>query len=132
MHQRRLWIAAGIIALIILAGFTLYVPHTRDSGTPQTLEAAVEVVPPVTVHDSYKKGVHTITGSLEVVDACVGVTAAAITTDSGISLSISTDTDTGVCLQLPTRATFSTTITAPANAPITVTVNGVQATTTAS
>lgn len=132
MNQRRLWVAASIIALVILAGFTLYVPHTRDSGAPQTSVTAVVVVPPVTVRDSYKKGIHSITGSLEVLNACVRVTAIATTTGGGIRLAISTQVDTDVCLQLPTRAIFSTTITAPANLPITATVNGVQSTTTTS
>lgn len=130
MSQRRLWVAAGIIALVILAGFTLYVPHTRDSGAPQASVSLPTAVPSVTVRDSYKKGVHTITGSLEVPNACTGVLAVATTTGDGIHLAISTQADTGVCLQLPARATFTATIAAPQNLPITATVNNASATVT--
>ena len=130
MSQKRLWVAAGIIALVVLAGFTLYVPHTRDTEAPQASVTATVVVPPVSVRDTYKKGVHTITGSLEIPNACVGVSATATTTSESILLSISTRADTGVCLQLPTRATFSTTIVAPPNMPITATVDNVSTTIT--
>jgi hypothetical protein len=38
--------------------------------------------------------------------------------------------DSGICLQVPTRISFHTTVSAPANLPISATVNGSLASTT--
>lgn len=136
MNHTRLWIAAGIIAFIIIAGFVFSVPHVRDVARAPVPQAA-PIVPTVTLRDTFKKGVHTITGSLETPDACTLVTATttlegnASSTES-ILLALSMPEDTGVCLQLPTRVDFSTTIIAPALLPITATVNGSVASTTSS
>ena len=61
MNHKRLWIAAAIIALVIVGGFVLSVPHTRDIGHPAAAQTAAASVPAVTLHDVYTKGVHTIT-----------------------------------------------------------------------
>lgn len=137
MSHTRLWTAATIIAFFIAIGFVLSVPHTRD--VPQELESDVSTmpVPLVTLHDTYKKGVHTITGSLIAQDACTKISTQAslrgdTSTTQNILVEISAPANTDVCLQLPTRANFITTITAPAQLPIFVTVNGAIASTTAS
>ncbi|MDE2021731.1 MAG: hypothetical protein KGI71_02295 [Patescibacteria group bacterium] len=136
MNHTRLWIAAAIIAIVIVAGFVLSVPHTREvAQTPAPQPVAA--VPSVTLHDVFKKGIHTITGSLEAPDACTIVTATTslegdASSTQDILLAVSMPPDTGVCLQLPTRMDFSTTAAAPALTPITVTVNGVVASTTSS
>ena len=135
MSHKRLFISAAIIALVIGASFALSVPHTRDIDR-LTAPAAEDVgVPVVVVRDSFKKGVHTITGSLEVPNACVSVTARAALLDSApdtasILLELSMLEETGICLQVPTRMSFSATVAASARLPITVTVNGSVATTT--
>ncbi|MDP2651617.1 MAG: hypothetical protein Q8O94_00580 [bacterium] len=136
MNHMRLWAAAAIIALIVIAGFVLSVPHTRDVAQTETSQDSVVSVPSVTVHDTFKKGVHTITGSLEVPNACVIVSAQAVlvgdaSSPEGILVALSLSDDGGVCLQVPTRTSFSATIATPARVPITATVNGVTATTTA-
>ena len=137
MKYSRLRVLAAIIACVILAGFVLSVPHTRDIGKP-AVQNTVPAVPAVTLHDSFKKGVHTITGSFQAPDACTTVQASASlvggdasSTDS-IMVGLSLSDDSGVCLQVPTRATFTTTISAPARLPIQATVDGVVATTTVS
>ncbi len=136
MSHTRLWVAAAIIAIAIIGGFMLSVPHTRDVIQAPPPPAAV-VVPLVTLHDAFAKGTHTITGSLEAPDACTIVTATstlegdASTTES-VAVAVSMPSDTGVCLQMPTQMNFSTTITAPAHVPITATVNGSVASTTSS
>ncbi|MHB8660625.1 MAG: hypothetical protein ACYC75_01640 [Minisyncoccota bacterium] len=136
MNRTHLWAAAAIIALVIVIGFVLSVPHTRDViRTPQLQPVAA--VPLITLHDAFKKGLHTITGSIEAPDACAIVTATstlegnASTTES-IQVAVSMPSDTGVCLQMPTNMDFSTTIAAPAQLPITATVNGSTASTTSS
>lgn len=136
MNRMRFWIAAAIIALVIIIGFALSVPHTRDIGTPRT-ETSARSIPAVSLHDVYKRGVHTITGSLMVPDACGIVSAeASVATSSegsaGIVIAVSVESGGGVCLELPTKATFSTTVTAPANLPLRAIVNGEVATTSAS
>lgn len=130
----RLWAAATIIALVVLITFVLSVPHTRDLGVKSELPSEMTSVPIVTLHDVFKKGVHTITGSIEAPNACATVNAEAsvISTASStenILMAISMQTDTGVCLQLPTPIAFQTTISAPAHLPFIVTVNGAVSTT---
>jgi hypothetical protein len=130
MKHSRLWVAATIIALAVIIGFVFSVPHTRDVVKTPSSEGATTSVPLVSLSDSFKKGVHTITGSIEVSNICTILSAQAASSTEGILVEISMPSDTGVCLQLPTRATFQTTLSAPADLPFTVTVNGSPATTT--
>ncbi|MDD3531091.1 MAG: hypothetical protein PHV99_00655 [Candidatus Pacebacteria bacterium] len=136
MKYSRLWVLAAIIAFVILAGFVFSVPHTRDGAKPakQSVPAST---PTVSFRDSFKKGTHTISGSLMASNACSIVTAQATLSDetstaSGILLELSLPEDSGLCLQVPTKESFTTTVVAPAGLPITVTVNGILATTTPS
>jgi hypothetical protein len=137
MNQKSLWVAASIIAAVVIVGFVLSVPHTHDvAGAPET-QSAVPQVSAVTLHDVFKKGVHTITGSLTAPDACTVVTANATVTGESTSteriiVAISMPQDEGVCLQVPTNVSFSTTVSALASLPISATVNGTAATTTSS
>ncbi|MFZ3043862.1 MAG: hypothetical protein WA058_02005 [Minisyncoccia bacterium] len=132
MKHSRLWILAGIIALIIVGGFILSVPRTRDIESPESPSVAA-TVPAVTLRDSFKKGVHTITGSLMAPNACATASAeASLQGESGILIAVSLPEDSDICLEVPTRTTFTTTISAPARLPITATVNGETATTTVS
>ena len=137
MNHMRLWASAAIIALVILVAFALSVPHTRNVGEKFSPPAETTSVPPVTLHDSFKKGVHTITGSVEAPNACAAVSVSAALAGSASStqsivVAISLQSDSGVCLQLPTQMNFQATLPAPASLPITVTVNGSPATTTPS
>ncbi len=130
MNQRRLPIAAAIIGCVIIIGFVLSVPHTRDLPRPVESEKVVAVIPVVSLHDGYKKGVHTITGNVTAPNACAQVAAHASLSSStpGIVVAVTFVIDDNVCLQLPTRSTFSTTLAAPAGLPLSATVNGVDAT----
>jgi hypothetical protein len=137
MNHRRLWIVAGIIAFIIVGGFVFSVPHTRDVARVST-SPFVATIPPVTLHDVFKKGLHTITGSLLAPNACSSVTAEAklvgdaSTTGNILHIALTMPITTGLCLELPTNIKFSTTIAGPAQVTITATVNGIAATTTSS
>lgn len=137
MSHTRLWIAAAIIATAIGISFLSYVPHTSDIALPEEEVGTKSLVaPPVALRDSFKKGVHTITGSVEAPDACATAIAEAslegdATTTRRIVVAISLVESEGVCLELPTRVLFSTTLAAPAGIPLAATVNGVAATTTA-
>lgn len=135
MKHMRLGTAAGIIALVILLGFVLSVPHTREIAEVSQPEVTTEV-PAVTLRDTFKKGVHTITGAVEAQNACATASAEAsvagdATTTESILVAITVLADTDLCLELPTRVPFQTTVTAPARLPILVTVNGAPASTTA-
>jgi hypothetical protein len=131
MIHKRLWLSASIIALIILVGFILSVPHTRDLPRPSISPDTEAVVPKVTVRDVYKKGVHTLTGSVEAPNPCTTLSvSASVATSSGteaILLAISLPQDTGVCLQNAVMLPFSTTVTASLNVPVKATVNDVSA-----
>lgn len=136
MSHTRLWTSAGIIAVVIVVSFMLSVPHTRDVIHAPSPEAAVANVPIVTLHDAFKKGMHTITGSLITPNACTPVTAVATVVGSNstqsLLVAITMPEDTGVCLQEPTRTNFSATVSASAKLLIQATVNGLVATTTSS
>ncbi len=139
MNRTRLWISSAIIAIVILITFALSVPHTRDVEVNSVLspETETERAPSVTVRDSFKKGVHTISGSVKAPNACTPVSASATlvgnaSSTQGILVTLAMQTDSGICLQVPTLIHFTTTISAPANLPITVTVNGSPASTTPS
>ncbi len=138
MNHTRLWVAAAIIALVVVAGFVLSVPHTRDIMVTPITQTTPASVPVVTLQSTFKKNLYTITGSIEAPDACTIVTAGATVTGTASStqnilVAISMPSDTGgVCLQLPTLMSFKTTVTASAGLPLTASVNGVIASTTAS
>lgn len=134
MSHRRLWISAAIIALVIIVGFVFSVPHTRDIEEANRLSAEPQNAPEVSLRDSYRRGVHTITGSLIAPNACTEVSATAellgsASTTETIAVQISMPADNGVCLQLPTRVSFETKLSAPAELPFTVLVNGAVAST---
>lgn len=131
----RLGAAAVIIACLILGGFVLSVPRARDGVKLPGAEAPAMPTPPVTLRDVYKKGTHTISGSLMAPNACMTLNASVQLTGEepspqGILVAITLTPNDGVCLQLPTKLAFTTTLAAPADLPLTATVNGAQATTT--
>ncbi len=133
----RLSTAATIIALLILMLFVLSVPRTQELPIPKKEDAELIRTPSVSVRDVYKKGVHTLTGSIIAPNACTLVTTRATLTGTAsssqtIALMLTMPDDSGICLQVPTRVTFSTTVTAPASLPISVSVNGTEASTTPS
>src|SRR3989344_7409743 len=137
MRHTPLWIVAVIIAFAIIVSFVFSVPHTRDVGEVATQNIATASIPLVTLRDTFKKGLHTITGSITVPDACTTVSAEAITassTDEGdsIHLMLSISEHTGVCLELPTTMLFHASVRASTGLPIIVTVNGVMASTSPS
>jgi hypothetical protein len=136
MTHTRLWLVATIIAGIILVGFVLTVPHTRDIGELSAPSNATTTVPNVAIRDTYRKGVHTITGTVEAPNLCTSLSAIATflnasSSSESILVALTLPEDTGVCLQQVVHLSFSTTAAAPANVPITATVNGVTATVTA-
>ncbi len=133
----RLWTAAAIIIFFLVIGFILSAPSARDGVLPPSSSPPVATsTPVVTLRDSFKKGTHTISGSLEAPDACMSATAEASLTGASsspvIAVAIDMPPDSGICLQEPTPVTFSAALAAPADVPIEVTVNGVAATTSTS
>jgi len=135
MKHTRLWVVATIIACIILAGFVLLVPHNRVIAPTTESNAVPASVPSVALRDTFKKGTHTITGSIEAPNACTTVSAEATlvgtaSSTQNILIAISMPEDTGICLQEKTMISFAATLSAPAHLPIAVTVNDSVATTT--
>jgi hypothetical protein len=128
----RLSVVAVILALVIVVGFVLSVPHVRDVREAVT-PADASTTPLVTIKDAYKKGTHTLSGSVLAPDACATLEASASfasSTGAQIILDISMPPSQGMCLEVPTALPFSVTVGAPADTPITVRVNGAVATTT--
>lgn len=133
----RITSAALIIAVVIFIGFVISVPHTREVPAPEDAAPTAASIGPsvVTLKDTYTKGVHTISGSLLLPNPCTILTSDAelvgtASTTEIIVITLTAAVDTGVCLQVPTQATFSATVTAPADLPISVLFNGETASTT--
>lgn len=138
MRHTRLWVVATIIASIILLGFALSVPHTRDIVDIHSVPTATTSTPVVALRDSFRKGVHTITGSIEAPNPCASLSVDAVpapgdtaSSTGGILVELSMTPSEGICLEQPFVITFSTTIAAPASLPLSATVNGSAASTTA-
>lgn len=130
----RLFVAALIILAAVVIGFAISVPHTKELQI-DTKNVEAPTVPEVTLHDVFKKGTHTITGSLQAPDACTTASAESsllgdASSTQSILVEVSMPTDSGVCLMRPTDVEFSTSIEAPEAAIINVMVNGVIASTT--
>jgi hypothetical protein len=116
-------LAIGIGIGILAFSFFFSAPRTRD-----VIEETAPVVTPVaftvSAQDVFKKGVHTITGSIEAPNACATVRAEAFYEGAEtIRLAITMTPYEGTCLQLPTRMRFSTSVSAPAKTPLIATVN---------
>ena len=132
MTHLHLKAAAALIACMILTGFLVSVLNMRHVVEKNIVPSTTVItpIPTVTLRDNFKKGTHTITGSIIVPNACVTPAVMATSTTQNILIAVSLANDTDICLETPTAASFKTTIIAPANLPIIVTINGVPATTT--
>ncbi len=135
--SRRYLLAALILAGIIALSFLISVPHAREvsAPVPQASPAATST-PSVTLKDTFRKGVRTLTGTIVAPDACAPVSATSTlvgnaSTTQSIRLDIMLAPTDGVCLELPTTLPFSTSLTAPKDSPVSIFVNGTAATTSA-
>jgi len=129
----RLSTVAVIIALAVFGGFALSVPRAREIKDISPTQTLATTTPTLTLRDVYKKGVHTISGSVTAPDACTTVSAVAAfasSTGPNILINLTMPPDTGRCLEMPTKIPFSVTVAAPSQVPIEVHVNGVHADTT--
>lgn len=135
MTHARLLSAAGVIMIGILIIFFLSVPHAQEVATQsKTSTARATTTPVVTLSDAFANGTHTYSGTLVAPNACTTLSATALVSGDAsstpsVSLSLTYPADTGVCLELPTKTPFLTTLEAPKDATVTVSVNGVLAST---
>jgi hypothetical protein len=136
MQHRRLYLIAGAIALVIIAGFALSVPRLRDAGrSASEAPAAASATPLVYLHDAYKKGTHSLTGKVAIADPCIPVSAeahalpAASGTPPAILISLDIPPPTGVCLEETATATFMLTVAAGSDASFSASINGTDAST---
>lgn len=134
----RIWSAAIIIAAVLIIGFALSVPHVRDVGNKPAAAGEASATPMVYIHDSYKKGAHTITAKILLPDACTTISgdasvvpASASGTPDSIALALDMPPDSGICLEEPATTTLTFTVSAGTGTPISATINGNDASTTA-
>lgn len=123
-----------LAALLAIAGFAFFVPHANKGGEEAPLSIEIQTpIPSVFLTDSYKKGVHTFTGSIEAPTPCTEVVAegrVASSTPERITIAVTMPSDTSICLQQITALPFKVTLSATADATVEVTVNGEVASTT--
>lgn len=128
----RFWMAALILAVVIVGGFALSVPHAREVAESVPQEDAVsETAPLVSLEDSYDEGVRTIEGVVLAPDACATVGAEAVLAVERIQVDVMVMRDEELCLEIPAEREFSASIEAADDAPLDVRINGVLATSTA-
>jgi hypothetical protein len=133
----RVWSAAAVIGAVLIIGFVLSVPEVRDLGTKLDGSTAASSTPMVYVHDVYKKGTHTISAEIQLPDACAIISGEADVTPGSasgtpdlVNLTLSAPPDSGICLEEPATTTLSFTAAADADALITASINGNDASTT--
>lgn len=136
-NGNRIYLIAGVIAAVLIAGFALSVPHLHDAALPPASTAAASATPVVYLHDAYKKGTHMISGKVLAADPCVAVTASASvlpgassSTPATILVGLDMPPDTGICLAEPATTTFSVTASAGRDAALAASINGTDASTT--
>jgi hypothetical protein len=130
----RIALAVFVAVVIIIAAFAFFTPHANRGGEQAPSASIVQKpVPDVSLSDSYKKGMHTISGSIMAPTPCTSVTADASVasgTPAVISVTISMPSDAGICLQQATVVPFKVSAAAGADAIIAAYVNGAPASTT--
>ncbi len=131
MFEKRLWVSALILVVVIVGGFALSVPRAQEVLEPANTSQTTPVISMLALRDSFKNGVHTIKGRITVADVCTTITADVSLQDGRIIVAVSTPEDVRVCLKIPTELPFTVSIKAPADAPLVATINGVPATVTA-
>lgn len=129
MSTRRLRILALIILGALIAGFVILVPRGKVQSPTADAASTTSGIPEVTLVDSFKKGTHTISGSIVVYNACVAVATEALVIEdganpSGIQISITRAPSEGICLELPTRIPFEKKVKAPRGLALTALVDG--------
>ncbi len=129
MNYPRFYLVIGILVAVLAFVFLFSVPRTYDDVDEQIIVVSETEAPKVSLKDVFKKGAHTLTGSIEAPNACASVDAEAmyekdVSGEERISIAITLTQHDGICLQLPTQLRFSESVSAPADLPISVTVNG--------
>ena len=128
-HHRRIGII--VFAVILIAGITFFAVRTGREEAPKFDTKTETPTPVVTLKDSYKKGVHTYTGTYTVATPCHTISATAtvaVGTPDVVTIAITAPADEGMCVQVIATKTFTVTATAGKDAKVEVQVNGVPAT----
>lgn len=127
MSHKRLYIAAAIVAVLVLISFLISVPRAEDGAEVARTEETSTVPSEISLSSVYNKGAYTISGAVLAPDACTSATTEArLVGDpaTGIEVAITLSESDDVCLEIPTMTRFSLSLTAPAELPIAATVNG--------
>jgi hypothetical protein len=129
----RIALSVFLASIILVAGFVFSIPHANKDNEigPSVETKSLSILPTIFIHDTYKKGIHSITGSLAIPTPCMKATTEALvlphegsTTPQIIHIEISIPEDAGPCLQLAATSTFSASLSADANVVIEASVNG--------
>lgn len=119
--------AVFFFAVLVVSGYALFIPQTNKDEVVAPVEGNPEPAPIVTLDATYRRGVHTISGTIEAPTPCtlVGVeSAVASSTPASITVSLTLTPDEDICVQVVTPLPFSVTAAAPEDAVIAVTVQG--------
>jgi hypothetical protein len=129
-------IALGLFVIIAVAVLIVTFPTPHDTAPVAPKPVTVETLakkPVVPVRDIYKKGTHTITGSLDLPNPCSTVSVESMLEGEPperILILLTVLTDEGICVQEKTATPFETSLTAPEGVPLRVLVNGSEASVT--
>ncbi len=137
--MRRLFIIALILIAFGILSIFIFSPHLTNNGNiaahVSVATSTPHVITLVSLQNSYRRGKHTIKGSLVMPTPCYTITAntsmVPSTTPPVIRLNLVVPIDTGRCLALTATTTFSTTQVAAKGAIIKAYINNTFATSTA-
>lgn len=127
----RFWVTTTLlITALILATLGAYLWYSYQSRQAQITEEAASA-PAVTYRDSFKAGVHTISGTVVLRNRCERLEASAVADTEVdppvVRVDLFIPEDTGICLELPTERAFSVSVEASDAAMVQVFVNGIPA-----
>jgi hypothetical protein len=130
----RLALTVFLAVMIVIASFAFFTPHAnKNVELAPVAEKLTITLPNVRYSDTYKKGIHTINGSVSAPTPCTELSASlgvASGTPELISVTLLMPRDTGICLQRSTTLPFTVSTPASAKADIEILVNGMLATST--
>ena len=125
----KIWMVAAAVVAVLIVGFIIVVPHTNEDI--RVREVAAPIVPPVFIHDAYKKGLHTLAVSVAAANPCavvqghsVLVPRPASSSPAVASVALTIAEDSGVCLQSVATTTLSFSLAGPSTVQLIATVNG--------
>ncbi len=124
----RLVVSIFICIVVITAGIFFFATY-EGAQVKEKVPTQATTTPAVTLKDSFKKGIHTITGTVTVPTPCTEIDANAAVDSAQnppvIQVNITTTASEGICLLRAENEAFTLKVTAPESATVVTSVDGI-------